>query len=53
MGAKRRSWIGIFLPEGLTAKTSDVWIYISSTPVGPKEEDKDTASYIQSDIDGF
>jgi hypothetical protein len=45
--------LAFFLPEGVSPQKADVWIYISGAPVGPKEEDKDTNSYIQSDIAGF
>jgi hypothetical protein len=45
--------LAFFLPDGVSPQKADVWIYISGAPVGPKEEDKDTNSYIQSDIAGF
>jgi len=45
--------LAFFLPEGVDASQSNVWIYINSAPVGPKEDDKDLNSYINSDIGGF
>ncbi|MGD0546979.1 MAG: hypothetical protein ABR991_04040, partial [Terracidiphilus sp.] len=45
--------LAFFLPDGMTAEKADVWIYISSAPVGPNEENKDIDSYIQSDIKSF
>lgn len=45
--------LAFFLPKGVTADKADVWIYISSCPVGPNEEDKNMDSFIQSDIAGF
>ena len=43
----------LFLPKGVTQDEADVWFYISTAPVGPNEDDKNAASYIQSDIAGF
>lgn len=34
-------------------ESAPVWIYISSIPIGPDQEAKDTAAYIQSDIANF
>lgn len=45
--------LAFFLPKGIDAVKAEAWIYISSAPVGPNEEDKDVDSYIQSDIAGF
>jgi hypothetical protein len=45
--------LAFFLPEGVCPQKAEVWIYISGAPVGPKEEDKDANSYIQSDTAGF
>jgi hypothetical protein len=45
--------LAFFLRIGDDPKTAEAWIYISSAPVGPGEEDKDLNSYIQSDISGF
>ena len=45
--------LAFFLPEGVSRKKAEVWIYINCAPVGPHEEDKDMDSYIQSDISGF
>jgi hypothetical protein len=45
--------LAFFLPEGVEAENAEAWIYISSAPVGPNEEDKNLNSYIQSDISGY
>jgi hypothetical protein len=45
--------LAFFLRKGDKEETANVWIYISSAPVGPSEEDKDANAYIQSDIEGF
>ena len=34
-------------------ESAPVWIYISSAPIGPDQEAKNTAAYIQSDIANF
>lgn len=45
--------LAFFLRKGDNAETARVWIYISSAPIGPDQEDKDAESYIDSDIAGF
>lgn len=45
--------LAIFLPDGKDSDTADAWIYISSVPIGPKEEYRDFNSYIQSDATAF
>ena len=45
--------LAFFLPEGADANTAEVWMYIDESPFGPKEDDKDFHSAIQSDIAGF
>lgn len=45
--------LAFFLREGANSKGVDVWIYISSAPVGPREEAKNVNEYIESDIAGF
>ncbi len=45
--------LAFFLPEGIKSKDAQVWMYISAAPIGPNEEDKDSNSYIQSDISEF
>ena len=42
-----------FIPKGSPKGQPRVWIYISSAPIGPKEEAQDLKSYIESDIAGF
>ena len=42
-----------FLPKGVTKQTAVVWIYVSSEPIGPKEETKDLKAFVNSDISGF
>jgi hypothetical protein len=45
--------LAYFVRKGENSKTANVWIYISSAPVGPDEDAKDSRAYIQSDIAGF
>jgi hypothetical protein len=45
--------LAYFLPKGVDVDDADVWIYMSSAPVGSKEDDKDVESYIQSDISAY
>ena len=45
--------LAFFLPKGTDPSKADVWIYLSGMPVGSKENDKDIASAIQSDIAEF
>ena len=45
--------LAFFVPDGEDSNTAQAWIYISGSPVGPGEEDKDAEAYIQSDIAGF
>ena len=45
--------LAFFLPKGADANTAEVWMYIDASPFGPKEDDKDFHSAIQSDIAGF
>lgn len=45
--------LAFFVREGENSKTADVWIYVNSAPVGPKEDAKDLQAFIQSDIAGF
>ncbi len=45
--------LAFFIPEASKPGKADVWIYISSAPVGPDAEDKDVNAYIQSDIASF
>jgi hypothetical protein len=45
--------LAFFLREGDDPHTTESWIYISGSPIGSKEEDKDADAYIQSDIAGF
>ncbi len=45
--------LAFFVHEGDTDQTAKVWIYISSAPIGPKEETKNLEEYIESDIAGF
>src|SRR5882724_5970168 len=46
-------WLGIFVCDGDTSKTAEAWIYISSAPIGPKEDAKTSEEYLESDIAGF
>jgi hypothetical protein len=55
-----RGWVrsdgpgfAFFIPSTRSKKQTQVWIYISSAPIGPKEEAKDLKSYIESDIASF
>ena len=45
--------LAFFLPKGTAPSKVEAWIYLSGIPVGPKENDKDIASAIQSDIAEF
>ena len=45
--------LAFFVHEHDTDQTAKVWIYISSAPIGPKEEAKNLEEYIESDIAGF
>jgi hypothetical protein len=45
--------LAIFLREGTNPDTADAWIYISSAPIGPKEEYRNLNSYIQYDVTAF
>ena len=45
--------LAFFLPEGVDSRNAEVWMYLIATPIGPKEDDKDIHSAIQSDIAGF
>ncbi len=45
--------LAFFLPEGADPGKAEASIYLSASPIGPREEDKDLKSAIQSDIAGF
>ena len=45
--------LAFFVPAGVEPGDPEVWIYISSNPVGPAEDPKDLEAFIQADIAGF
>jgi len=45
--------LAFFVRQGENSKTANVWMYISTAPVGPDEDAKDFHAYIKSDIAGF
>jgi hypothetical protein len=45
--------LAFFVKDGSNAKDAEVWIYVSSSPIGEGESSKNRADYIQSDIAGF
>jgi hypothetical protein len=45
--------LAIFLPDGKDSDNAEAWIYISSAPIGPKEEYRNFNSYIQYDTTAF
>jgi hypothetical protein len=42
--------LAFFLRNGTNSNTANAWIYISSAPIGPKEEYRDFNSYVQYDV---
>jgi hypothetical protein len=45
--------LAFFLPKGVDVRVAEVWMYVSATPFGPSQDDKDFHSAVQSDIAGF
>ncbi len=45
--------LAFFLPEGTDPRNAEAWVVLDASPIGPKEDDRDLHSAIQSDIDGF
>jgi hypothetical protein len=42
-----------FLHKGESQSNAKRWIYVSSAPIGPKEDDKNAEAFIKSDLSGF
>jgi hypothetical protein len=45
--------LAFFVHKGDNSKSAFVWIYISSARIGPKDDAKNLAEYIESDIASF
>jgi hypothetical protein len=47
------SVLAFFVPQGTNKQSAPVWIYVSSAPIGSKDDPKDLQEYIAMDIAGF
>jgi hypothetical protein len=45
--------LAYFVPKAGTTAANNVFIYISSAPIGPTEDTKNLKEYVESDIAGF
>jgi hypothetical protein len=45
--------LAFFVHDGDNRATASTWIYMNSSPIGPNEDAKNFAEYIQSDVSAF